>query len=85
MHPVAREYVAARKDDMPPDPSPGDLAIHRVPGQCVYSVLPFTFRGLAFVCDHADAGSVHGDLLMVPLRSIFSFMNEVFDEGMKVV
>ena len=70
---------------MPPDPASGDLCIHRVPGQTVYSVLPFTFKGLAFVCEHEDAGSVHGDLLMVPMRSIFPFMNEVFDEGLKVV
>lgn len=84
MHPVAREYVAAR-EDMPPDPLMGDLCVHRVPGETVYTVLPITIKGRSFMVEHVDVGSVHGDLLVVPMHSIFPFMNEVFDEGLKVV
>lgn len=34
--------------------------------------------------DHGNVGSAHGDLLMVPTRNIVSFLDEVFDEGLKV-
>ena len=78
-------YCKTATPVMPSDPLAGDLAIHRVPGEGVYSVLPFTMKGYAFLIEHEAAGSVHGDLLLVPMREIFPFMNEVFDEGLKVV
>lgn len=84
MNPVV-EYYVRPKGLLPPDPLQADLCVHRVPGETVYSVLPFTVAGWAFLVDHESAGSAHGDLLLVPMRNIFPFMNEIFDEGLRVV
>ena len=88
MNPKVYSYTGGKTvsdGDMPPDPLRGDLCIHRVAGDTVYSVLPMTQYGRAFVVSHHEAGTVHGDLLLVPQREIFPFMNEVFDAGVKVV
>lgn len=83
MNAAAKEYVQA--GCLPPDPCDGDLCVHRVNGESVYSVLPMTMQGRSFVLDHCDAGSVHGDLLLVPRYNIVPLCDSMFDEGLKVV
>lgn len=85
---LAREYVEAAKArvDMPADPDfSGDLSVARIVGETVYSVLPLTAQGFRFVVDHHEAGVVDGDTLRVPMREIFPLMNDLFDEGLRVV
>ena len=83
MHPVAREYV--QPVPMPADPLPGDLCLHRVPGESVYSVLPMTNPGRAFCLKNVNFGYAAGDMLMVPRTAIVSFFDLLCDEGLRVV
>ena len=84
MHQAIKSYTEAAKP-LPPDPCEGDLCVHRVSGESVYSVLPMTMQGREFVFEHSDAGSAHGDLLMVPRYNIVSLCDAMFDEGLRVV
>lgn len=85
MHPAVKAYCKAAKQTLPPDPCDGDVCLHRVPGESVYSVLPMTNPGRAFVLAHVDAGSVHGDLLLVPTYNIVPLFDALCDEGLRVV
>lgn len=85
MNPVAKQYAQAMSETPPADPMETDLYVYRIPAHTFYTVMPFTARGRSFVLDHRGAGSIHGDALTVPMRGIFSFMNEVFDEGLSVL
>lgn len=81
---LVQEYTAAGRP-LPPDPLPGDLCVHRVIGEDVYSVLPMTNDGRAFCLEHVDSGYAAGDMLIVPAKRIVAFCDELFDRGLVVV
>ena len=84
MHQAIKSYTEAARP-LPPDPCLGDLCVHRVDGESVYSVLPMTQAGRSFLFKHHDAGSAHGDLLLVPRYNIVSLCDAMFDSGLVVV